>query len=157
MYLLYHILKIITTVKEFNKKRMKKDNQYYTNRHSCFLLQYHLVLVTKYRKKVFNKDMEEYLLRFVSSMMEKNDCNLMVINYHGDHVHILFEAPVMLNLPNFINGLKSTSSRMIRRRFSEYLKQFFETPVFWSRSYFICTVSEHTTQVVQEYIRKQGD
>ena len=136
---------------------MKKNNQYYVNRHSCFLLQYHLVLVTKYRKKVFNKDMEGYLSSFISSMMEKNDCNLMEINYHGDHVHILFETPVTLNLPNFINGLKSTSSRMIRRRFSEYLKQFFGKPVFWSHSYFICTVSEHTTQVVQEYIRNQGD
>ena len=134
---------------------MKKNNQYYVNRHSCFLLQYHLVLVTKHRKKVFNKDMEEYLSSFINSMMEKNDCNLMAINYHGDHVHILFEASVTLNLPNFINGLKSTSSRMIRRRFSEYLKQFFEKPVFWSRSYFICTVSEHTTQIVREYIRNQ--
>ena len=50
---------------------MKKNNQYYTNRHSCFLLQYHLVLVTKYRKKVFNNDMESYLTRFVESMMKK--------------------------------------------------------------------------------------
>ena len=104
---------------------MKKNNQYYTNRHSCFLLQYHLVLVTKYRKKVFNNDMEIYLTSFVKSMMKKNDCNLMEINYDKDHVHILFEAPVTLNLPNFINGLKSTSSRMIRRAFSDYLKPFF--------------------------------
>ena len=135
---------------------MKKKNQYYINRHSCFLLQYHLVLVTKYRKKVFNNDMETFLTSFIESMMKKNDCNLMKIIYDRDHVHILFEAPVTLNLPNFINGLKSTSSRMIRRAFSEYLKQFFWKPVFWSRSYFICTVSEHTKQVVQEYIRNQG-
>ena len=134
---------------------MKKNNQYYTNRHSCFLLQYHLVLVTKYRKKVFNKDMEQYLSIFVRSMMEKNYCNLTEINYDKDHVHILFEAPVTLNLPNFINGLKSTSSRMIRRAFPDHLKQFFEKPVFWSRSYFICTISENTTQVVQEYIKNQ--
>ena len=136
---------------------MKKNNQYYTNRHSCFLLQYHLVLVTKYRKKVFNKDMEQYLSSFVRSMMEKNDCNLIEITYNKDHVHILFEAPVTLNLPNFINGLKSTSSRIIRRAFPEYVKQFFWQPVFWSRSYFICTVSEHTTQIVEEYIRNQNE
>ena len=135
---------------------MKKNNQHYTNRHSCFLLQYHLVLVTKYRKKIFNNDMETYLTNFVESMMKKNSCNLMEINYDKDHVHILFEAPVTLNLPNFINGLKSTSSRMIRRAFSEHLKPIFKKPVFWSRSYFICTVSEHTTKVVQEYIRNQG-
>ena len=30
----------------------KKGQTYYTNRHSCFLLQYHMVLVTKYRHPV---------------------------------------------------------------------------------------------------------
>ena len=31
----------------------KKDNtDYYINRHSCFLLQYHIVFVTKYRHPV---------------------------------------------------------------------------------------------------------
>ena len=30
----------------------KKGQPYYTNRHSCFLLQYHMVLVTKYRHPV---------------------------------------------------------------------------------------------------------
>ena len=30
----------------------KKGQAYYTNRHSCFLLQYHMVLVTKYRHPV---------------------------------------------------------------------------------------------------------
>ncbi len=32
--------------------KRKKNQPYYTNRHSCFWLQYHLVLVTKYRKPV---------------------------------------------------------------------------------------------------------
>ena len=135
---------------------MKKLKDYYVNRHSCFLLQYHLVLVTKYRKEVFTNEMENYLTEFVISMMSKNDCNLMEINYDKDHVHILFEAPITLNLPNFINGMKSTSSRMIRRRFEEYLKQFYWTDVFWSHSYFIFTVSEYTTEIVKNYIKNQG-
>lgn len=135
---------------------MKKLKDYYVNQHSCFLLQYHLVLVTKYRKEVFTNEMEIYLTEFVNSMMSKNNCNLMEINYDKNHVHILFEAPVTLNLPNFINGMKSTSSRMIRKMFEEHLKQFYWKNVFWSRSYFICTVSEHTTEIVKNYIRNQG-
>ena len=41
---------------------MKKNNNntYYLNRHSCFLLQYHLVLVTKYRKPVITNDLEKF-------------------------------------------------------------------------------------------------
>ena len=33
--------------------KRKRNQPYYTNRHSCFLLQYPIVLVTKYRKPVF--------------------------------------------------------------------------------------------------------
>ena len=135
---------------------MKKLKDYYVNRHSCFLLQYHLVLVTKYRKEVFIDEIESYLTKFVISMMSKNDCNLIEINYNKNHVHILFEAPITLNLPNFINGMKSTSSRMIRKRFEEYLKQFYCKNVFWSRSYFICSLSERTDEIVKNYIKNQG-
>ena len=135
---------------------IKKLKDYYVNRHSCFLLQYHLVLVTKYRKEVFIDEIESYLTKFVISMMSKNDCNLIEINYNKNHVHILFEAPITLNLPNFINGMKSTSSRMIRKRFEEYLKQFYCKNVFWSRSYFICSLSERTDEIVKNYIKNQG-
>ena len=31
---------------------MRKNNLYRTNRHSCYLLEYHLVVVTKYRHPV---------------------------------------------------------------------------------------------------------
>ena len=135
---------------------IKKLKDYYVNRHSCFLLQYHLVLVTKYVKDVFTDEMEHYLAEFVTSMMSKNDCNLIEINCDKNHVHILFEAPITLNLPNFINGMKSTSSRMIRKRFEEHLKQFYCKNVFWSRSYFICSLSERTDEIVKNYIKNQG-
>lgn len=134
---------------------MKKLKDYYVNRHSYFLLQYHLVLVTKYYKDVFTNEMEKYLTDFINSMMFKNDCTLIEINYNKNHVHILFEAPVTLNLPNFINGMKSTSSRMIRKNFEDYLKQFYSENVFWSRSYFICTVSECTTEIAKRYVKNQ--
>ena len=37
----------------------KKGQAYYTNRHSCFLLQYHMVLVTKYRHPVLTDGVKE--------------------------------------------------------------------------------------------------
>ena len=47
---------------------MKKNNNntYYLNQHSCFLLQYHLVLVTKYRKPVITNDLEKFLINYTN-------------------------------------------------------------------------------------------
>lgn len=39
--------------------RKKRGTDYYVNRHSCFLLQYHLVLVTKYRHPVLTGPVRE--------------------------------------------------------------------------------------------------
>lgn len=38
--------------------KKKTGYEYYTNRHSCFLLQYHIVLVTKYRHPVLTGDVK---------------------------------------------------------------------------------------------------
>lgn len=37
----------------------KNNSGYYKNRHSCFLLSYHLVLVTKYRKPVLDGEVKD--------------------------------------------------------------------------------------------------
>ena len=39
--------------------KKKLGQTYYTNRHSCFLLQYHIVLLTKYRRPVLTGAVKE--------------------------------------------------------------------------------------------------
>lgn len=42
------------------------------NRHSCFLLQYHLVVVTKYRHKVIVGDLKERLLKLTKNILDES-------------------------------------------------------------------------------------
>ena len=46
---------------------------------------------------------------------------------------------------------------MARKRFTKTLNKYYWKPYFWSRSYFIATVSEKSTQMVKEYIKNQKD
>jgi len=130
-------------------------NGYYTNRHSCFLLQYHLVLVTKYRHPVIKGDLEKRLYEYTRQYFLDRDCNLLELNGEEDHIHILFDAPPQINMADFVNAYKSASSRRMRQEFSDYLKPYYWKPYFWSRSYFICTVSDHSVEVVRNYIQNQ--
>lgn len=135
---------------------MKKTKEgYYTNRHACFLLQYHLVLITKYRKPILTDEIDLFVKNYANQYFSNNDCNILEIESDKDHIHILFEAPVIIQLTNFINGFKTVSSRMTRKRFTEVLSKYYWKPYFWSRSYFITTVSERSTQIVKEYIKNQ--
>ena len=135
--------------------RIKKLKSYYINRHSCYLLKYHLVLTTSGNEAVFTPELTTYLNEFITSMMSKNECELTEIRYDGVHAHILFDAPIILNLPNFVNGMKSTSSRMLRRKFDELVNQYVGENGFWLRSYLLMTQSENTQSIIDDYIQNE--
>lgn len=134
--------------------KMTSDG-YYKNQHSCFLLQYHLVLVTKYRHPVLQGEIEEYLVQYTRDYFKKQDLNILELNCSEDHIHILFESVPQMNLSNFVNAYKTASSRMIRKNFGDELKQYYWKPYFWNLSYFIGSVSENTLDAVKKYIQNQ--
>ncbi len=136
--------------------RIRSDG-YYVNRHSCFLLQYHLVLVTKYRHPVITGDIQKRLIDYTQQYFKDRDCVIQAMECMPDHIHILFDAPPQINLADFVNAYKSASSRRIRSEFPEKLRPYYWEPFFWSLSYFLGTVSERTTEAVKKYIRNQKE
>lgn len=136
----------------------KKNGQnYYTNCHSCFLLQYHLVLVTKYRHPVIEGVVKTCLYSKIRGIFKRRGLNILELNGEADHVHILFEADPMTAPGELINVLKTQTSRFVRKAYGEtILKKWYWKPYFWSDSYFVTTVSENSLKNVEEYIRNQG-
>ena len=66
---------------------MKLDNN-----HSVFSMYYHLVLVVKYRRKVFNNDISEYVKNLFLKIAPSYNITLLEWNHDEDHVHIMFKA-----------------------------------------------------------------
>ena len=135
---------------------MKKKDCYYVNQHSCFMLQYHMVVVTKFRHPAIDDVIKQQLLDYTNNYFKEQKLNLIAINTDVDHMHILFEGYPNMNLSTFVNAYKSASSRFIRKNNADYLKQFYWKDFFWSNSYFIGTVSERTEAIVTHYIQNQG-
>ena len=73
-----------------------------------------------------------------------------------DHIHIMFEAPPQVQLSKLINNYKTVTSRRIRKEFADFLKPYYQKPYFWSDSYFVCTVSDRSHEMIQRYIAAQG-
>lgn len=132
--------------------------EYMHNRHSCYYLKYHLVVVTKYRHPVLeNPELKQSLLDLTRRIFENDwNCNIDAINTDIDHMHILFQAPPQVQLSKLINSFKSVTSRLLRKEYAEYLKDYYWKPYFWSESYFIGTVSDVTEQIVARYTQDQG-
>ena len=135
--------------------RCRKDG-YYVNRHSCFLLQYHLVLVTKYRHPVITDALEKRLKEYTLKYFKDRSCVILALEFMPDHIHILFDAPPQINMADFINAYKSASSRIIKQEFPAIRTKLWKE-FFWSSSYCLITTGGVTTEIIRKYILSQGE
>ncbi|AHA75881.1 hypothetical protein YBT1518_32180 (plasmid) [Bacillus thuringiensis YBT-1518] len=131
---------------------MKLDS----NNHSVFLLYYHLVLVVKYRRNVFDDDMSDYAKDMFVRLSENHNITVVEWNHDVDHVHILFKAHPNTEMTKFINAYKSASSRLIKRDFPQVKKKLWKE-MFWSRSFCWLTTGASPIDVVKTYIEKQSE
>ena len=136
---------------------MSKYDNYHKNRHAVYLLQYHLVVVTKYRHPVIDGDMKNRLISLSHEIIEEHwKGEILEINTDHDHIHILFEISPQTQLSKLINNYKTVTSRLIRKEFSEELRPYYEKPYFWSDTYFTSSGSDTSRKTIEQYRRAQG-
>lgn len=92
-----------------------------SHHHCVYKLTYHLVLVTKYRKKCFTSAMLDQLKIIITELCIKWDIELIEFNGEADHVHLLIDMHPNIMPSKFINNLKTVSSRLIRKAFADHL------------------------------------
>lgn len=134
---------------------MSKKQVLNTLNHSVYSLQYHLVFVTKYRRQCISPLMLDRLREIFQATVEKWQGELIEFNGESDHVHLLLSLNPKLRLSDFVNNLKTVSSRLIRKEFSEELAEYYWKPVFWSGSYCILTCGGAPLTVIKQYIENQ--
>ena len=118
-------------------------------------LKAHLVLVAKYRRKVFTLEMITRLKEILNDLCQKWDCKLIEFNGEEDHIHLLFQYYPQMELPKFVNNVKTVTSRRLRSEFAEHVDQFYWKDVLWSSSYFIASCGGVTISVLRRYIENQ--
>jgi len=127
-----------------------------SNNHSVFMLQYHLVLVTKYRKRVINDTIPVRLREIFDYIASNYNISVEEWNHDEDHVHILFRAHPNSELSKFINAYKSASSRLIKKE-NPSLRNHLWKEMFWSRSFCLITTGGVSADVIRRYIQTQGE
>lgn len=126
-----------------------------SNNHSVFLLYYHLVLVVKYRRKVFSEQMSQYAKDIFVRIGASYHITLEEWNHDQDHVHIMFRAHPNTEMSKFINAYKSASSRLIKKEFPEVRNKLWKE-MFWSKSYCLLITGGAPIETIRKYIENQG-
>lgn len=130
-------------------------NDFVSSARSISDMKAHLVLTTKYRRKVLTGSMVERLKDVVGDLCGKWDCKVIEFNGEDNHIHLLFQYYPQLELPKFVGNVKSVTSRKLRQEFSEEINKVYWKKVLWNESYFIASCGGVTISVLKNYIENQ--
>ena len=126
------------------------------NAHSAFLLYYHLIMVTKYRRKVINDDISARGKEIFEYIAPNYGITLEEWNHDKDHVHVMFRAQPKSEISKFINAYKSASSRLLKKEYPEIREKLWKG-AFWSQSFCLLTSGGAPVEVIRKYIESQGE
>ena len=130
--------------------------EYDHNGHLVFLLYYHLILVVKYRRRVFTDEISERAKEIFCYIAPRYGLTLEEWNHDEDHVHIMFRGQPKSELSRFINAYKSASSGLRKKEYPQIREKLWKE-TFWSQSFCLLTAGGAPVETIRQYIEKQGE
>ena len=133
---------------------MKLSNDIRHGRQCVSALHVHLVFVTKYRRKVFDRDAHERLQAIFEKVCRDFQAQLVEMNGEAEHVHLLVHYPPKHSVSSLVNSLKGVSSRLLRSERPDMEKRYWHQ-VLWSPSYFAASCGGAPLGMIQQYVEQQ--
>ena len=130
-------------------------NDFISRGRSVSDLKAHLVLTTKYRRKLFTKAMLDRTHEILEDLLNKWECKIVEFNGEENHVHLLFQYHPGIDLSKLVNSLKTVTSRRLRSEFKEQVNNFYDKDALWNGSYFIASCGGVTVSTLKKYIENQ--
>lgn len=138
---------------------MSKD--YFTRNHWKGLIQYHVIFVCKYRRKVFQmQNVADTLKEIMTNIANKYQFEIEVQEIDPnkpDHYHCLVSSIPTLSPMQIIHVLKQQSTYELWQKYPIYLSQFYwKRHELWTSGYFCSSIGNASNDTVQRYIEQQG-
>jgi putative transposase len=103
----------------------------------------------KYRKPVLTDEVADRLEQLIEEKADELDLDILRLAIQPDHVHLFITGDPKLAPNKIIQQVKGYTSRNLRDEFD------FGLPSLWTRSYFVSSAGEVSSQTIEEYIEAQ--
>ena len=124
--------------------------------HTTYDCKYHIVWITKYRKKVLVGVIGERIRELLRGICKENDVEIIKGHVSRDHVHLLVSVPPHMAISKLVQYLKGKSSYKLMAENKEISRTFWGRHL-WGRGYFVATSGNVTDEVIIEYIKNQDE
>lgn len=134
---------------------MIKSNDFRRGRTCVFSIHVHLVFVTKYRRKIFTKEILDDMKNIFTNVCKDFESDLIEFDGERDHVHLLINYPPKVAISKLVNSLKGVSSRLLRKKGYPTIQNSLWGNHLWSPSYFASSCGGAPLEIIRKYIEEQ--
>ena len=118
---------------------------------------YHLVFPAKYRRAVFNIDVDGVLKEVCLDIEKRYQVKFSEIGTDKDHVHFLVQSVPMYSVIKIVTLIKSITAKEMFKRCPQVKQQLWGGE-FGSDCYFASTVGKHGDEnMIGKYVKNQGN
>jgi len=128
---------------------------YRKSSHTTYDLKYHLVWITKYRKRVLGGEVAKRARELIREICRSKEVEIIKGHVSNDHVHIFVSVPPHISVSNLMQSIKGKSSRKLMTEFKALSRTFWGRHI-WARGYFVASSGTVTDEVIMHYIELQG-
>ena len=124
--------------------------------HCTYRIRYHMVFVTKYRKKLLSKEIFDFMKFVCEGISERYYLYFDALGTDEDHLHLVVEGAPRYSPSRIMQICKSLLAKLTFRQFPELRKELWGGE-FWSDGGHIDTVGDgRGLDEVKNYVLKQG-
>ena len=124
--------------------------------HCVYQCEYHIVIVTKYRRQIFNEGIFAYFNLKLAEVTEHYPLiRFKEVNHDEDHIHFLVSIPPTMAVGKVVGIIKQNTSKELKQKFPLVKQVYWGTDALWSEGYFVSTVGVDEA-IIQAYIKYQG-
>ena len=132
------------------------EDEHIYKRHNKTLLLYHLVFPVKYRKKVIDGPISEYIKEVCTEIGERYEIQFVEIGTDENHIHFLVQSVPTLSVSSIVKVIKSITAREVFRSYPEVKKALWGGN-FWTSGFYANTVGQYGNKdVIKKYVENQG-
>lgn len=124
--------------------------------HTTYDCKYHIVWITKYRKKVLVGLVAERVRELIRGICKEHDVEILKGHVSHDHVHMFVSVPPHMAISKLVQYMKGKSSYKLLQEAKNLSKQFWGRHL-WGRGYFVATSGNITDEVIMEYIKNEDN
>ena len=124
--------------------------------HTVYDIKYHLVWITKYRKKILKGELANRVRELIREVCKANEVEIIKGHVSVDHVHLFVSVPPHISVSKLMQYIKGKSSRKVMSEFKTISKMYWGRH-FWGRGYFSTTSGNITDEIVNNYIDNHMD